>query len=70
MSEATQSKYAAKKAAGNQMYGPGCCAHRITPAQLDANRRRVSAQRKRERDEYFANKRLEKELSEYLVEVG
>jgi len=23
------SKYAAKVKAGNQMYGPGCCAHRI-----------------------------------------
>lgn len=23
-----QSKYAAKKESGNQMYGPGCCAHK------------------------------------------
>lgn len=24
-----RSKYAAKKEAGNQMYGPGCCAHSV-----------------------------------------
>lgn len=30
-----QSKYAQKVKAGNQLYGPGCCAHRIkTPNSL------------------------------------
>ena len=24
-----KSKYARKRATGNQMYGPGCCAHKI-----------------------------------------
>jgi hypothetical protein len=33
-----ESRYAKKVAAGNQMYGPGCCAHRITDAQMAARR--------------------------------
>ena len=28
--------YAAKQARGNQMYGPGCCAHKITSHQVQA----------------------------------
>lgn len=31
-----KSKYSEKKARGNQMYGPGCCAHTITSAQITA----------------------------------
>ena len=30
-----KSKYARKRAAGNQMYGPGCCAHKIRTSQGD-----------------------------------
>lgn len=37
--EGHKSKYAAKKESGRQMYGPGCCAHRITAAQIAAHRR-------------------------------
>lgn len=29
-----RSRYAEKKARGNQMYGPGCCAHTITATQI------------------------------------
>lgn len=41
----TVSSYAAKKMAGKQMYGPGCCAHRITSEQIASNRRRVAQRR-------------------------
>ena len=30
-----KSKYARKRAAGNQMYGPVCCAHKIRTSQGD-----------------------------------
>lgn len=33
MSQQKKSKYAEKKARGNMMYGPGCCAHSLTPEQ-------------------------------------
>lgn len=36
------STYAAKVANGNQMYGPGCCAHRVTDAQLQAAKKNAS----------------------------
>jgi hypothetical protein len=29
-----KSKYAQKRDGGQQMYGPGCCAHKITDAQI------------------------------------
>lgn len=29
-----ESKYAKKKASGKQLYGPGCCAHSVTPAEI------------------------------------
>jgi hypothetical protein len=29
-----KSGYAAKLAIGNQMYGPGCCAHKVTDTQV------------------------------------
>lgn len=37
MSESAISKesaYGKKRNAGNQMYGPGCCAHKLTDAQV------------------------------------
>lgn len=34
-----KSRYAKKFRNGNQMYGPGCCAHSITQAQVDAAKR-------------------------------
>lgn len=34
-----KSKYARKVKAGNQMYGPGCCGHRIKDEQIAAARR-------------------------------
>lgn len=40
------SKYAAKVASKAQMYGPGCCAHRITVSQIVSNRQRVAIERK------------------------
>lgn len=45
MSEQTkgrESKYAKKVAEGNQMYGPGCCAHKVTPAQIAAAKKRAA----------------------------
>lgn len=39
------SRYAKKKAAGNQMYGPGCCANQLDVA---ASQRRISEMRRRE----------------------
>lgn len=35
-----RSKYAEKKARGNMMYGPGCCAHSLTTEQMRAIRLR------------------------------
>lgn len=35
MSERKKSRYAEKKESGKQMYGPGCCAHSITMAQIE-----------------------------------
>jgi len=33
-----ESKYAKKVKARNQMYGPGCCAHKLTPERMRAIR--------------------------------
>lgn len=30
-----ESKYAKKRASGRQMYGPGCCTHKVTSAQVE-----------------------------------
>lgn len=38
------SEYAKKVARGNQMYGPGCCAHKLTPERMAS----IRAQRLRE----------------------
>lgn len=35
-----KSKYAEKIALKNQMYGPGCCAHKLTRQQMDAIQQR------------------------------
>lgn len=51
MAETHQSKYAQKRNLGRQMYGPGCCAHRISIEQVTANRRRVHVGRKHGLDE-------------------
>lgn len=34
-----QSRYKAKFEGGKQLYGPGCCAHRLTPERMRAIRR-------------------------------
>lgn len=39
-----ESKYAKKKAAGNQMYGPGCCGNKLTPEQMASMRRRLGTE--------------------------
>lgn len=31
-----KSKYAEKRDRGDQMYGPGCCAHKVTLSQVNA----------------------------------
>lgn len=36
-----ESEYAKKVAAGNQMYGPGCCAHKVSPSQIAAAKKRA-----------------------------
>lgn len=36
-----KSRYAAKRDGGQQMYGPGCCAHGINEGQIAAARRRA-----------------------------
>lgn len=36
-----KSRYAAKKESGNQMYGPGCCGHKITASQVAAAKAKV-----------------------------
>jgi hypothetical protein len=35
------SPYAKKVQRGEQMYGPGCCAHKVTDAQIAAARKRA-----------------------------
>lgn len=35
MSDRKKSRYAEKRDRGNQMYGPGCCGHKITMAQIE-----------------------------------
>jgi hypothetical protein len=35
---ARRSKYGEKREAGNQMYGPGCCAHKVTDSQVQKAR--------------------------------
>ena len=34
-----KSKYSRKVKAGQQMYGPGCCAHKIPPERIAAAKR-------------------------------
>lgn len=34
---AHKSKYAEKRESGRMMYGPGCCAHKVTNAQVSAS---------------------------------
>lgn len=34
-----ESKYSKKVASGKQMYGPGCCGHKLTPQRMAAIRR-------------------------------
>lgn len=36
-----RSKYGKKVAEGNQMYGPGCCANKVSPAQIAAAKKRA-----------------------------
>lgn len=36
-----KSKYATKRDSGKQMYGPGCCGHKLTLQQLDRYRAEV-----------------------------
>ena len=36
-----KSSYAAKREQNNMMYGPGCCAHKVTPQQIAAARQRA-----------------------------
>ena len=38
-----KSRYKEKFDNGNQMYGPGCCAHKVTPAQVDKVKRDADA---------------------------
>lgn len=40
--ESGQSRYKEKQMRGEQMYGPGCCAHKLTAAQIDAAKRRAA----------------------------
>ena len=54
---AKKSQYAAKRESGQQMYGPGCCAHKVTPAEIERAR-----QRAQERG-HFARTRVREELS-------
>jgi hypothetical protein len=37
------SRYALKVKAGNQMYGPGCCPHKRSDAEMQALRSRLRA---------------------------
>lgn len=45
MSDRKKSKYAKKRDSGKQMYGPGCCGHKLTMAQLDKHRAEVRESR-------------------------
>lgn len=36
-----KSRYADKVKSGTQMYGPGCCAHKVSSEQMAATRRRA-----------------------------
>ena len=38
-----KSKYREKVEAGNQMYGPGCCAHKVPPAQIERRKQEAAA---------------------------
>lgn len=40
-----KSRYAEKRDGGKQMYGPGCCAHRITVAQIERRKAEVRAEK-------------------------
>lgn len=41
MSTNTKSRYATKRDQGQQMYGPGCCAHKVTDSQINAAKDRA-----------------------------
>lgn len=45
MSERAKSRYAQKKDGGNQMYGPGCCGHKLTQKQVEDVKAKVREQR-------------------------
>lgn len=40
----SESRYAAKLARGRQMYGPGCCANKVTDEQVRKTRLRAIAE--------------------------
>lgn len=40
-----KSKYSRKVKAGQQMYGPGCCAHKISPEKIAAAKRGANLSR-------------------------
>ena len=42
------SDYAKKVARGEQMYGPGCCAHKLTEERMEAIRKRVKEDARRQ----------------------
>ncbi len=46
MATVPKSKYGMKRASGRQMYGPGCCAHAITPAQIETAKREADKRRR------------------------
>lgn len=48
----TKSRYATKRDSGQMMYGPGCCAHTVTDAQIAAAKR--NARERLEREEKAA----------------
>jgi hypothetical protein len=39
-----KSRYAAKKEQGDMMYGPGCCAHTVSAAQVAAAKQRARSE--------------------------
>lgn len=47
---ANKSRYQTKRESGKMLYGPGCCAHTVTVAQVEAAKR---AAEKRHRVERF-----------------
>lgn len=62
------SRYSAKRNSGRQMYGPGCCAHRVTATQILANRERVAERDRREGKRiYIAPIHWESQLNEESV---